>query len=101
MSGLLTRDYPPATQGYDTLTLPSAIIPYCFPPNCPTASSSSGLYEPWYTRQQQEQYNIGLERYIQSRQPQRDYDTSVVSPVFNSNMSPLATNYMRYDTINK
>lgn len=95
----IQRDYPVARQGYDTLTLPSAIIPYCFPPNCPTAPFPYGNYADLYTRSQQEKKDLGLQRYLQSRQPQFDYNTRQYSPVFNSSMGPLATNYMNYDTV--
>ena len=99
MEHLLQRDYPPTTQGYDTLTLPSAFIPYCFSPNCPTTSFPYSLYDSGYANMQRDQYGIGFQRYVMSRQPQYDYASWAASPVFNSNMDPLRSNFMKYDTV--
>lgn len=96
------KTYPYTFLSYDTLTLPSSPIPYCFPPNCPhshfplTDTVDPG-YNAKFTNKQQSQYQLGLDRYLNSRQIQRDYDPYIASPVFNSNQSPLSSNYMEYD----
>lgn len=96
------QTYPPPYLSYDTLTLPSSPIPACFPPNCPhsvfplTDQADPG-YKTFFTNQQKSQYELGLDRYLHSRQIQRDYDPYIASPVFNSNQFPLSSNYMSYD----
>lgn len=96
------KTYPYSFLSYDTLTLPSSPIPYCFPPNCPHATFPlTDQFDPGYnasfTAQQKSQYELGLDRYLNSRQIQRDYDPYIASPVFNSNQFPLSSNYMSYD----
>jgi hypothetical protein len=95
------QDYPPAQLSYNTLTLPSTFTNYCYQPNCPTAPFPYDKYKAWYTAKQKTDYAIGMQRYLQSRQPQYDNDPAGC-PVFNSNMAPLAVNYLHYggDSIN-
>jgi hypothetical protein len=96
------KTYPYSFISHDTLTLPASPIPYCFPPNCPHASfpltdQADPGYSAKFANKQQSQYELGLDRYLNSRQVQRDYDPYIASPVFNSNQSPLSSNYMSYD----
>lgn len=92
-------DYPPDRLSYNTLTLPSAPIPYCFPPNCPTCPFPYDRYEKWYTDMQEKEYKLGLSRYLKSRQIQYDnYPPYFFPPVFTSNNAPLVDNYLRYES---
>jgi hypothetical protein len=94
--------YPFPQLGYETLVGPPAPINYCFPPNCPNMPFPlTDEYDPdfqrWYADKQQAEYSLGLQRLMASRQVQFDHFPYRASPVFNSNMTPLSSNYMEYD----
>ena len=50
-----------------------------------------------YAKLQQARFDLGKQRFWESRKYQRDYDINAVSPVFYSNMAPPKTNYIRYE----
>ncbi len=93
----LIQTYPPARLGYYTLTNPSTITNYCFSQNCPREHFSYSVYDSAYTQRQYDQQQLGLARYLNSRQWTRD-DNINGNPVFNSNMRPLVDNNMKYFT---
>jgi len=93
----LTQDYPPAQLSYTTLTLPSTFTQYCFAPDCPTQPFPYDKYDPTYTAKQKKDYQVGLNRYIQSRQVEYDNNPAIVTPLLNSGPYALKTNYMSYN----
>ncbi len=93
----LQRDTPPQRLGYETLVGPSTFTQYCFAPNCPDMPFTKDQYESWYTNQQLEAFDVGLLRFLKSRQIERD-DNPAGCPVFNSSMGPLTNgNLMKYE----
>lgn len=89
----LTRSTPLEHLGYDTLVGPATFTQYCFPVNCATMPFSVASYSEEYTKQQEEKYELGVKRFIDSRQIMEDYTEN---PVFNSGMRSLPANYMHY-----
>ena len=85
--------YPPPYLNYDTMTHPSTFTQYEYTrPQEPNKQSIQA-----YVQLQNDRLKLGKERYDGSRKFERDYDILAVSPVYNSNMHPLKTNYMAYN----
>jgi hypothetical protein len=89
--------YPFPQIGYETLTGPPTLTSYCFEPDCPRMPFPKEDYDKSYTQTQESAYSLGLERYLQSRQIERDDFPYQTVPLYTSNMAPLSTNYMEYD----
>lgn len=89
--------YPFPQIGYETLTGPPTLTSYCFEPDCPRMPFPLQDYSKKYTQDQKAAYDLGLQRYLESRQIERDDFPYQTSPVFMSNMAPLSSNYMNYD----
>ena len=97
MSSNPIKFYPYQYMGYSTLSNPNTFTEYCFKPNCPVNSSNTtinySIYDSDYTKHQIDMYNKGKQLYINSIQPERDW---INYPVFNSNLSPPISNFMKY-----
>jgi hypothetical protein len=89
--------YPFPNIGYETFTKPPTFTPYCFEPDCPRISFPLQDYTKAYMQEQESAYSLGLQRYLESRQIERDDFPYQASPVYMSNMAPLSSNYMSYD----
>lgn len=91
--------YPYNYLNYNTLNRPSTFTNTCFSPNCPQplpyADNLKSPDQDKFVKMLTDRYNIGLQRYIDSRVPSR-FDNLNNLPIFNSNMGPLPSNYMKY-----
>lgn len=93
----IQRDIPPQHLGYQTLVGPSTFTQYCFPPDCPDLPFTTADYSSTYTNKQIEDFNVGLQRFMDSRQIERD-NFPAACPVYMSYMGPpSAGNYLRYE----
>lgn len=92
--------YPYNYLNYNTLNIPSTFTNTCFPLNCPQPAPYSDRIKNnrEYVDMLTKRYEIGLKRYLDSRQP-GIFDNLNNYPVYNSNMAKLPSNYMNYKSM--
>ena len=91
----MNRIYPVNYINHDTMVGPPTFTNYYIGQNPIPVKFPYNLYNKEFTKEQVREHNIGLHRYINSRE--YDWNDNLNnSPVFNSNMSPLKQNYMKY-----
>lgn len=84
--------YPPPYLNYNTMTHPPTFTQYEY--TSPKEPNNQAIDA--YVKLQKDRLELGRERYNSSRKFERDYDIYAASPVYNSNMNSLRTNYMPY-----